>query len=80
MFVFFFLRSPGHIGFGIRVESTAETTAKTFQPTNTCGCDVNTMSVEVLRRGQEFQQPSHVGYLHKKRTRASKGQFVAEQS
>lgn len=41
----------GHIGFRIRVESTAKTTAEAFQPTNTRGCDADTMPVEVLRGG-----------------------------
>lgn len=41
----------GHIGFWIRVESTAKTTAEAFQPTNTRGCDADTMPVEVLCGG-----------------------------
>jgi len=41
----------GHIGFWICVESTAKTTAEAFQPTNTRGCDADTVPVEVLRGG-----------------------------
>jgi len=70
---------PGHIRLGIRVESTAKTTAKAFQSSDT-GCrDANTMPLEVLRRGQMFQQPSHVGHLYQ-RAGTPEGQFVAEQS
>lgn len=43
------LFSPGHIGFGVRVESAAETTAKAFQSANTGRRDVDPMPVEVLR-------------------------------
>lgn len=69
----------GYIGFGIRVEGTAKTTAKAFQPTDTRGCNAHTVPVEVLRRGQMFQQPGHLGHLHQ-RTGSPEGQLVAEQS
>lgn len=71
------VRFAGHTGFGICIESAAKTTAEALQPTNTRGRDADTVSVEVLRRGQMFQQSGHVGHLHQ-RTRTPEGQLVSE--
>lgn len=71
--------TAGHIGFGVRVESAAKAAAEALQPADTRGRDADTVSVEVLRRGQVFQQPGHVGHLHQ-RAGAPEGQLVAEQS
>lgn len=73
------VRFAGHIGFGIRIESATKTTAKALQPADTRGRDADTVSVEVLRRGQMFQQSSHVGHLHQ-RAGTPEGQLVSEQS
>lgn len=71
------VRFAGHIRFGIRVESATKTTAKALQPADTRGRDADTVSVEVLRRGQMFQQSSHVGHLHQ-RAGTPEGQLVSE--
>lgn len=56
--------SVGYPRFRLRAQGAAEAAAEALQSADTCCRDVDTVSVEVLRRRQGHQQRRHVEHLH----------------
>ncbi|KAL1482999.1 hypothetical protein MTO96_033427 [Rhipicephalus appendiculatus] len=50
----------GHSGIRVCLESPTETKAKALQSSNTSGCHINTVPVEVLCSGENFPVRSHL--------------------